>query len=81
MIQQDIQVTNRLGIHARPAALITQTACGFVCDIRLAKDNITVDAKSIMGVFSLDISQPIALYIYNDETAETVTKAISSFEI
>ena len=40
-----------------------------------------VNAKSIMGVFSLDISQPIALYIYNDETAETVTKAISSFEI
>lgn len=40
-----------------------------------------VNAKSIMGVFSLDISRPIALYIYNDETAETVTEAISSFEI
>lgn len=53
MIQQDIKVVNRLGIHARPAALIAQTAAGFACDIQLTKDNITIDAKSIMGVMML----------------------------
>lgn len=53
MIQQDLKVVNRLGIHARPAALIAQTAAGFACDVQLTKDNITIDAKSIMGVMML----------------------------
>lgn len=53
MIQQDLEIKNRLGLHARPAALIAQTAAGFGCDISLAKDGITVNAKSIMGVMML----------------------------
>ncbi len=53
MIQQDIQITNRLGLHARPAASIAQTAAGFACDIKLTKDHVTVNAKSIMGVMML----------------------------
>ncbi len=53
MIQQDIPITNRLGIHARPAAMIAQTAAGFACDIQLTKDDVTVNAKSIMGVMML----------------------------
>lgn len=40
-----------------------------------------VNAKSIMGIFSLDISRPLHLNIYNDETAEYVTEAISAFII
>ncbi len=39
-----------------------------------------VNAKSVMGIFSLDISRPISLYIYNDEMADPVIRAISSFE-
>ena len=39
-----------------------------------------VNAKSLMGIFSLDISRPISLYIYNEETAGPVLSAISSFE-
>ncbi len=39
-----------------------------------------VSAKSMMGVFSLDISRPVSLYIYNDESADTVLKAISAFD-
>ena len=53
MIEQDLKIINRLGIHARPAALIAQTAAGFSCEIQLSKDNITIDAKSIMGVMML----------------------------
>lgn len=40
-----------------------------------------VNAKSIMGIFSLDISRPLHLNIYNDETAEYVREAISAFII
>ncbi|MBR0381993.1 MAG: HPr family phosphocarrier protein [Eubacterium sp.] len=38
-----------------------------------------VNAKSVMGIFSLDISRPISLYIYNEESAAPVLSAISPF--
>lgn len=53
MIQKDLKILNRLGLHARPAALIAQTACGFESDVELTKDDITINAKSIMGVMML----------------------------
>ena len=53
MVQKDLKILNRLGLHARPAALIAQTAAGFSCDIELTKDNVTINAKSIMGVMML----------------------------
>lgn len=40
-----------------------------------------VNAKSVMGIFSLDISRPLHLNIYNDENAAYVTDAISAFII
>lgn len=40
-----------------------------------------VNAKSVMGIFSLDISRPLDLNIYNDEYAEFILKAISSYII
>lgn len=53
MIQKELKILNRLGLHARPAALIAQTAAGFASDIELTKDNVTINAKSIMGVMML----------------------------
>ncbi len=53
MITQDIQITNRLGLHARPAAMLVQTASDFDCEIKIKKDTVEVNAKSIMGVLML----------------------------
>ncbi len=53
MVQQDLKILNRLGLHARPAALIVQTACNFASNIELTKDNVSINAKSIMGVMML----------------------------
>jgi phosphocarrier protein HPr len=53
MIQRDIVVTNSLGIHARPASLIVQTATPFECEIALEKDGTSANAKSIMSVMML----------------------------
>lgn len=53
MIQEDLKIINRLGIHARPAALIAQTAGEFECDIKMSKDGVEINAKSIMGVMML----------------------------
>ena len=53
MVKQNLKIINQLGLHARPAALIAQTAGNFTSSIHLAKDEVSVDAKSIMGVMML----------------------------
>ncbi len=53
MIQCDFKIINQLGLHARPAALIAQTAGNYRSAIHLIKDGMQVDAKSIMGVMML----------------------------
>src|SRR4029079_12725384 len=50
---KDFLVTNKLGIHARPAALFVRTANRFDCDIFVEKDGERVNGKSIMGLMML----------------------------
>jgi len=49
-------------------------------DIDLESGRYTVDAKSIMGIFSLDLSKPITMHIYADDAQELEEK-IAQFEI
>jgi phosphocarrier protein len=53
MVEQIITVSNRAGIHARPAALLVQTAKDFNASIYLEKDNDRINGKSIMGIITL----------------------------
>ncbi|MCM1322311.1 MAG: HPr family phosphocarrier protein [Bacteroides sp.] len=53
MVEKILTVRNRAGIHARPAALIAQTANKFQSEILISKDEIVVNAKSIMGVITM----------------------------
>lgn len=53
MIEREVRVANRAGIHARPAALIVQTASRFESQIMLGKDSEEINAKSIMGIITL----------------------------
>ena len=53
MTEKLLTVRNRAGIHARPAALIAQTANKFASEITLEKDTMSVNAKSIMGVITM----------------------------
>jgi len=53
MIEREVTVTNRAGIHARPAAMIVQTASRYESRIMLGKDNEEINAKSIMGIITL----------------------------
>ena len=50
---RDFHVSNKLGIHARPAALFVKTANQFSCDIFVEKDGEKVNGKSIMGLMML----------------------------
>ena len=50
---KDFMVANKLGIHARPAAMFVKTANRFACDIFVEKDGEKVNGKSIMGLMML----------------------------
>src|SRR5215467_10846951 len=52
-ITRELIVINRLGIHARPAAMFVKTANRFDCDIFVEKDGEKVNGKSIMGLMML----------------------------
>jgi len=53
MIAKEFTIINKLGIHARPAALIAKTANHFKSSIRVTKDGLEVNGKSIMGIMML----------------------------
>ena len=53
MIRRNVPIVNKLGLHARASAKLTQMASGFQCGIWLSRNARRVNAKSIMGVMML----------------------------
>lgn len=53
MQQREIEITNKLGLHARASAKLTQLAGKFAADVWVTRDGRRVNAKSIMGVMML----------------------------
>lgn len=53
MITKDIEIKNKLGLHARAAAKLVHTAAKFRSDIKVRKGGEEVDAKSILGILLL----------------------------
>jgi len=60
---KEITITNRLGLHARPAALVVKAAGKFEAEMFLIKDGTRINAKSIMGVMMLAAEFDSALTI------------------
>ncbi|CAN5214859.1 HPr family phosphocarrier protein [soil metagenome] len=53
MIEQEIEIINKLGLHARASAKLTQLAAKFKCEVWMTRNKRRVNAKSIMGVMML----------------------------
>lgn len=53
MIRKTVTVKNKLGLHARPSALLVRAATKYRSDFHIEKDGTTVNGKSIMGVMML----------------------------
>ena len=53
MQQRETEIINKLGLHARAAAKLTQLAAKYQCEVSLARNGRKVNAKSIMGVMML----------------------------
>lgn len=57
MLEAEIEIVNRLGLHARAAAKLVHVANSFESDVRVARDGEEVDAKSILGILLLAAAQ------------------------
>jgi phosphocarrier protein HPr len=63
MLHQKVEIQNKLGLHARASAKLSQMAGQFQCEIWLQKESRRVNAKSIMGVMMLAASKGTYLEI------------------
>ena len=53
MVERKIEVINKLGLHARPAAMLVQSASKFKSEIKMQKEDLEANAKSILSVMML----------------------------
>jgi phosphocarrier protein HPr len=58
-----LRIRNRLGMHARAATLFVQLASRFACELRVRKDDVEVNGKSIMGVLQLAAAQGMEIEV------------------
>lgn len=82
MISKEILITNKKGIHARPAALIVEAANKFVSDIFFIKDGARGNAKSIMNILllALEPDTKIIIEAQGPDEREAVQKVGKLFE-
>lgn len=70
MIKQTAKILNKLGLHARPSAMLVTVASKFESQVFLTKDGLRVNAKSIMGVMMLAAEQGAKLVVEVDGADE-----------
>jgi phosphocarrier protein HPr len=77
-ITKELVVTNKLGIHARPAAMFVKTANRFECEVYVEKDGERVNGKSIMGLMMLAAGPGSKLLVFAE--GEDAAKAVVELE-
>ena len=66
MLQREVEIINKLGLHARASAKLTQVAGGFEADVWLTRNGRRVNAKSIMGVMMLAAAKGTTVVVETD---------------
>ncbi|WP_277058105.1 HPr family phosphocarrier protein [Trichlorobacter lovleyi] len=74
MQQQEFEIVNKLGLHARASALFVKTASKFQSEVKLARETVEVNGKSIMGIMMLAASKgtKIRLTVEGSDEAEAM---------
>jgi phosphocarrier protein len=70
MQNQEAQIINKLGLHARASAKLTQTASQYPCEVWLSRNGKRINAKSIMGVMMLAAAKGSTIAIETDGERE-----------
>ena len=71
MQQREVEIINKLGMHARASAKLTQLAAKFPCEVMLSRNGRKVNAKSIMGVMMLAANKGSKVILETDGAEET----------
>ena len=71
MQQREVEIVNKLGLHARASAKLTQLAAQFQCDVMMSRNNRKVNAKSIMGVMMLAAGKGAKVTLITDGPDES----------
>jgi phosphocarrier protein len=76
-VVKKFEIKNKLGLHARAAALLVQTVNKFSAQVNVSKDGQTTDGRSIMGVLTLAAAQGSKIQVEaNGADAERAVRAI-----
>ncbi len=75
MQQREVDIVNKLGLHARASAKLTQLAGRFQCEVWLSRNGRRVNAKSIMGVMMLAAAKGSKIGVETDGTDEVEAMA------
>ncbi len=82
MIEKKVTVANKLGLHARPSARVVQTASRFKSEIMFTKGNMTINAKSMLGVMALaaEYGSELIVRIEGEDEKEAATEMVRLFK-
>ena len=77
MIQREVTINNRAGLHTRPAATLVKTAARFQSEFSIEKDGMEINGKSIIGVMTLAAEQGSVLLLkFEGQDEEAACAAI-----
>lgn len=82
MIEKELSIPNRLGLHARPASLLVKTLARFESDVFISRNDQIVNGKSIMGVMMLaaEYGSKVMFKISGEDEEEALEAIIQLFE-
>jgi phosphocarrier protein HPr len=78
MIEREVTIKNRAGLHTRPAATLVKTAAKFQSEFLIEKDGMEINGKSIIGVMTLAAEQGSVLQLkFDGEDEDSACAAIT----
>jgi len=82
MIQREVTVRNRAGLHTRPASMLVKTASQFQAEVFLRRDGYEINGKSVIGVMTLAAEQGATLNLVVDgaDEEEAASALVDLFE-
>lgn len=82
MVEREVTIRNRTGLHTRPAATLVKTAARFQSEFFIQKDTFEINGKSIIGVMTLAAEQGSTLRLRFDgpDEEEAATAVVDLFE-
>ena len=83
MVEEKVVVKNKLGLHARPSALLVKTASSYrSCNVFLSRDGQVINGKSIMGVMMLaaNLGSEVTITVQGEGEEQALAALVKLFE-